>query len=60
MAHLIDKDHILAKIENLVNTYKECPTRNSYEEGLRYGNRDFKGRAGVCTICKHDVCDVGL
>ena len=37
MAHLIDKDTVVAEIENLENTYKECPTRNSYEEGLKEG-----------------------
>ena len=34
---LIDKDALVAEIENLENTYKKCPTRNSYEEGLKDG-----------------------
>jgi hypothetical protein len=34
---LIDKDALVAEIENLENTYKKCPTRNSYEEGLKVG-----------------------
>lgn len=37
MAHLIDKDALIAEIENLENIYKKCPTRNSYEEGLKDG-----------------------
>ena len=37
MAHLIDKSTLVAEIENLENTYKKCPTRNSYEEGLKDG-----------------------
>ena len=34
---MIDKDTLVAEIKNLVNTYKKCPTRNSYEEGLKDG-----------------------
>lgn len=34
---LIDKTALVAEIENLENTYKKCPTRNSYEEGLKEG-----------------------
>ena len=34
---LIDKDALVTGIENLENTYKKCPTRNSYEEGLKVG-----------------------
>jgi len=34
---LIDKDALVAEIDNLENTYKKCPTRNSYEEGLKVG-----------------------
>jgi len=34
---LIDKDALVAEIENLNSTYKKCPTRNSYEEGLKDG-----------------------
>lgn len=37
MVHLIDKDVLVAEIENLENRYKTCPTRNSYEEGLKDG-----------------------
>lgn len=37
MANLIDKDALVAEIENLENTYKKCPTRNSYEDGLKDG-----------------------
>ena len=37
MAHYIDKDALVAEIEGLENIYKECPTRNPYEEGLRVG-----------------------
>ena len=37
MTHLIDKDTVVTEIENLENTYKKCPTRNSYEEGLKNG-----------------------
>ena len=34
---LIDKDALVAEIENLENTYKKCPTHSSYEEGLKDG-----------------------
>ena len=34
---LIDKSALVAEIKNLENTYKKCPTRNSYEEGLKDG-----------------------
>jgi hypothetical protein len=37
MAQYIDKYALVAEIENLENTYKKCPTRNSYEEGLKDG-----------------------
>ena len=37
MAQYIDKSALIAEIENLENTYKKCPTRNSYEEGLKNG-----------------------
>ena len=37
MAHLIDKDALVAKIEKLKNFYKKCPTHNSYDEGLKVG-----------------------
>lgn len=37
MEQYISKAALVAKIENLVNTYKKCPTRNSYEEGLKEG-----------------------
>jgi len=37
MAKYIPKSALVAEIENLVNTYKKCPTRNSYEEGLKDG-----------------------
>lgn len=37
MAQYIDKDALVAEIENLKNTYKKCPTHNSYEEGLKDG-----------------------
>jgi len=37
MIQYIDKDTLVAEIENLENTYKKCPTRNSYEEGLKEG-----------------------
>lgn len=37
MAQYIDKDALAVEIENLENTYKKCPTRNSYEEGLKDG-----------------------
>ena len=37
MAQYIDKSALVAEIENLVNTYKKCPTRNSYEDGLKDG-----------------------
>lgn len=37
MAQYIDKAALVAEIENLKNTYKKCPTRNSYEEGLKEG-----------------------
>ena len=33
----IPKSALVAEIENLENTYKKCPTRNSYEEGLKEG-----------------------
>ena len=36
---LIDKDALVAEIESLENTYKKCPTRNSYEDGLKEGRR---------------------
>lgn len=35
---LIDKDALVAEIENLENAYKKIPTSyNSYEEGLKEG-----------------------
>ena len=37
MEQYILKSALVAEIENLVNTYKKCPTCNSYEEGLKYG-----------------------
>ena len=37
MAHLIDKDALIAEIEKLRKEYAQCPTRNSYEEGLKDG-----------------------
>lgn len=37
MAQYIDKDALVKEIENLENTYKECPTHNSYEKGLKDG-----------------------
>lgn len=37
MKQYIDKSALVAEIENLENTYKKCPTRNSYEEGLKDG-----------------------
>lgn len=37
MTHLINKDDLIAKIKTLENTYKKCPTYNSYEEGLKDG-----------------------
>ena len=37
MAQYINKSALVAEIENLENTYKEYPTRNSYEEGLKDG-----------------------
>lgn len=37
MAQYINKDALVAEIENLENTYKKCPTRNSYEDGLKEG-----------------------
>jgi len=33
----ISKSALVAEIENLENTYKEYPTHNSYEEGLKDG-----------------------
>ena len=35
MAQYIDKDALVIEIKNLENTYKNCPTRNSFEEGLK-------------------------
>lgn len=37
MEQYISKDALVAEIKNLENTYKKCPTRNSYEEGLKDG-----------------------
>lgn len=37
MEQYISKSVLVAEIENLENTYKKCPTRNSYEEGLKDG-----------------------
>lgn len=37
MSQYIDKSALVAEIENLENEYKKCPTRNSYEEGLKTG-----------------------
>ena len=37
MEQYIPKSALVAEIENLENTYKKCPTRNSYEEGLKDG-----------------------
>ncbi len=37
IAQYIDKDALVAEMENLENTYNKCPTRNSYEDGLKEG-----------------------
>lgn len=37
MEEYISKSALVAEIENLENTYKKCPTRSSYEEGLKDG-----------------------
>ena len=37
MEQYISKSALVVEIENLENTYKKCPTRNSYEEGLKDG-----------------------
>ena len=37
MVQYIDKSALVAEIKNLENTYKKCPTRNSYEDGLKDG-----------------------
>jgi hypothetical protein len=37
MEQYIPKSALVAEIENLVSTYKKCPTRNSYEDGLKIG-----------------------
>ena len=37
MEQYINKDDLVAEIENLENRYNKCPTRNSYEEGLKAG-----------------------
>lgn len=37
MAQYIDKSALLAEIERLIEKYSGCPTRNSYEEGLKGG-----------------------
>jgi hypothetical protein len=37
MTQYISKSALVAEIENLVSTYKKCPTRNSYEDGLKDG-----------------------
>lgn len=37
MKQYISKDALVAEIENLVSTYKKCPTHNSYEDGLKEG-----------------------
>ena len=37
MTQYIPKSALVAEIENLENTYNKCPTRNSYEEGLKEG-----------------------
>ena len=37
MKQYILKDALVEEIKNLETTYKICPTRNSYEEGLKNG-----------------------
>ena len=37
MAQYIDKNDLIAKIKNLGDIYKKCPTHNSYEEDLKEG-----------------------
>ena len=37
MTQYIDKSALVAEIKHLVNTYKKCSTRNSYEKGLKDG-----------------------
>ena len=37
MEQYIAKSALVEEIENLVNIYKKCPTRNFYEEGLKDG-----------------------
>ena len=37
MTQYINKDALVAEIEDLENNYKKCPTRNSYEDGLKDG-----------------------
>ena len=37
MEQYISKSALVVEMENLENTYKKCPTRNSYEEGLKEG-----------------------
>lgn len=37
MTEYISKNTLVEEIENLENTYKKCPTHNSYEEGLKDG-----------------------
>ena len=35
--NLIDKDALVAEIDVLENRYQKCPTRNTYEDGLKDG-----------------------
>ena len=39
MAHLIDKDALVAEIEKLKERYRQYLTRNTYEDGLKDGRK---------------------
>ena len=62
MAHLIDKDALVAEIENLETTYKKCPTRNSYEDGLKDGRligyKDSLNKINTLEVKRVDVSNI--
>lgn len=59
MAQYIDKSTLVAEIEKLIEKYSECPTRNSYEEGLKDG-RLIGYKDALYKINSLEVKDVNL
>lgn len=64
MAQYIPKAALVAEIENLENTYKECSTRNSYEEGLKEGRligyKDALHKIDTLEVKEVDVDALGV